>query len=449
MNEKLFAARIEKGWSQEEAAEAVGVAPRTYQRWEHGDALPNFASRRLLHQAFGATDEELGFHQIQREEASSSTQRQRTSLIEEKRFEGLPDSQVTSSLESGIHRMKEVRRQFLQHMFSTTGALLALPYPSFDAKSWERLSQPHSNEITLRHLETITKSHWQLFLHVISKSDLLSSSWGHLQTIMQFLKSSSSGVTRNRLCSLVGESAQIIGEIFFDMQEYRNAEAYYHLSIEAAKEAGDNALRAVGLGRLSFLPIYRNEPQKSLPLLEEAYQLTSQCQRSGIVSWLAVVEAEAMSNIQNDFLCEKALEKAERIVDHEITEQDLLWTRWNNATLSGYKGVCYVRLQQPSKALPELQTALTFIPSSAPRHQSIVLTDVATALLQLREVEEACRYLRQAVELTTQTQSLMVLTRISQVRNGLERWKDIVSIKALDERIAAILPHAGPVKKLH
>jgi transcriptional regulator with XRE-family HTH domain/tetratricopeptide (TPR) repeat protein len=60
MNEKLLRRRLKKGWSQAEAAEAIGVATRTYQRWEYGISLPNFESRRMLRKAFEAEDRELG-----------------------------------------------------------------------------------------------------------------------------------------------------------------------------------------------------------------------------------------------------------------------------------------------------------------------------------------------------------------------------------------------------
>ncbi len=48
MNEKLKVARLKKGWSQQDAAYAAQVAPRTYQRWENGETHPNFESRKLL-----------------------------------------------------------------------------------------------------------------------------------------------------------------------------------------------------------------------------------------------------------------------------------------------------------------------------------------------------------------------------------------------------------------
>src|SRR5260370_1264538 len=61
MNEKLKAARLSKGWSQEEAAAQAGVSFRAYWNWENGVANPNFGSRRVLRDAFGCADEELGF----------------------------------------------------------------------------------------------------------------------------------------------------------------------------------------------------------------------------------------------------------------------------------------------------------------------------------------------------------------------------------------------------
>src|SRR5689334_20302400 len=61
MNEKLKAARLRKGWSQEETAAQAGVSFRAYWNWENGLANPNFGSRRALQDAFGYTGEDLGF----------------------------------------------------------------------------------------------------------------------------------------------------------------------------------------------------------------------------------------------------------------------------------------------------------------------------------------------------------------------------------------------------
>lgn len=46
--EALRAWRIERGWTQERAAEWYGIAPRTWRRWEQGDSpIPLHVERRL------------------------------------------------------------------------------------------------------------------------------------------------------------------------------------------------------------------------------------------------------------------------------------------------------------------------------------------------------------------------------------------------------------------
>jgi transcriptional regulator with XRE-family HTH domain len=57
---RLSAAREEKGWTQEEAAERVGVHPITYARWEKGRAFPRPYPRRQLCKVYGKSAEELG-----------------------------------------------------------------------------------------------------------------------------------------------------------------------------------------------------------------------------------------------------------------------------------------------------------------------------------------------------------------------------------------------------
>jgi tetratricopeptide (TPR) repeat protein len=232
----------------------------------------------------------------------------------------------------------------------------------------------------------------------------------------------------------------MIGEILFDLQDYQNAQIYYNFSIYAAKEAGNNALRAVGLGRLSFLPIYQDEPMQARPLLQEAKQLLAYIPRPMINSWLAVVEAEVMAHLHDETACEKALEQAVGSYHQEVAEEDMLWTRLNNATIPGYKGACYLQLQQPHKALDALRETLTSIPDHSPRHQSIVLTDIAAALLQMEEIEETCKLLHRALAITAQTKSLMVLMRMQHVRKDLERWNDASYVKQLDTSISEILP---------
>ncbi len=354
-------------------------------------------------------------------------------------------------LEKGVDQerdgttQKVDRRRLLQHMLNLAASVVAAPQAFFEMASLECLAEVVTgpskvDDFTLTQLETITRSHWYLFIHMPSKSDLLSSFWGHLQTILQFLKYPQPRAMRNRLYSIAGESAQMIGEILFDMQDYQYAQTYYDFSIYAAKEAGNNVLRAVGLGRLSFLPIYRGEPLQAYPMLEEAKQLVSSVSRPMISSWLAVVEAETAAHLHDEVACEKALERAIIQYRQDGLEEDRLWTRLNAATIPGYQGACYLQLQQPHKALVVLEETLVCVPEYSSRHRSLVLADMAAAVQQMEEIEKACMLLQNALEITTQTKSLMVLMRIQRVRKNLEPWKETSYVKQLDTSISEILP---------
>lgn len=59
----LVEARLKKLWSQEEAAEAIGIDHNTLYRWEAGKATPRGYNLRQLCEVYGMSAEELGFEQ--------------------------------------------------------------------------------------------------------------------------------------------------------------------------------------------------------------------------------------------------------------------------------------------------------------------------------------------------------------------------------------------------
>ncbi len=59
LREGLRRARSLKGWSQEELAEQIDVAPKTVSRWENGTAVPTSRHRERLCRVLGMTPEEL------------------------------------------------------------------------------------------------------------------------------------------------------------------------------------------------------------------------------------------------------------------------------------------------------------------------------------------------------------------------------------------------------
>src|SRR5450631_1239277 len=64
---KLATAHYEKGWSQEEVAERVGVTRNTFSKWERGRVMPYPIHVHRLCQLFGKTAKELNLINTQSE----------------------------------------------------------------------------------------------------------------------------------------------------------------------------------------------------------------------------------------------------------------------------------------------------------------------------------------------------------------------------------------------
>jgi len=60
-NEKLITAREEREWTQEKAAEKIGVSRVTYARWEEKGVIPHLSTLGMACKAFKMTSEQLGF----------------------------------------------------------------------------------------------------------------------------------------------------------------------------------------------------------------------------------------------------------------------------------------------------------------------------------------------------------------------------------------------------
>lgn len=62
-NEKLITAREERRWTQEKAAEKVGVSRVAYARWEEKGIIPHLSTINMVCNAFKMTPESLGFRE--------------------------------------------------------------------------------------------------------------------------------------------------------------------------------------------------------------------------------------------------------------------------------------------------------------------------------------------------------------------------------------------------
>jgi hypothetical protein len=116
------------------------------------------------------------------------------------------------------------RRQFLEasiHTVEITPLLPLINLPDNDilARFSQALIKPlHLDEMTFQYLEICTKQFWyNRQSAVLSSRDLYRPVYAHLQKMIALLEESLLSTERMRLCSLLSQTAQLLGEISLDI----------------------------------------------------------------------------------------------------------------------------------------------------------------------------------------------------------------------------------------
>jgi transcriptional regulator with XRE-family HTH domain len=194
-NYKLQAARDQKVWTLEEAAEAIGVDVQTFWRWENYVHRPRKYALRKLIQVFGAPAEELGFgrspsafahaqpaEEIEQDEALPPTSTPAHTL--DSSFMRLTPGQVDAFLalledETTMKRFDPAKRETLltlRALFrdaALAGIAISLfgerlnQEASTDPEPWERLAVAHAktsalNKATLNRFVHLLGECWEL-----------------------------------------------------------------------------------------------------------------------------------------------------------------------------------------------------------------------------------------------------------------------------------------------
>jgi transcriptional regulator with XRE-family HTH domain len=464
-NYKLKYERELKGWSQQRVAESIGTSDQAVNRWENGQHKTSKHFQTKLCELFGKSAEELGFlsqpektneaRDVHREKGKGQAlESSHFSLLRQEndsQKSEVPLSTNSRSLSSlpGLDMLLVSRRHVLKEILNAAcAALLLSPSLFLSQNTRERLEimtahPSYVDEEAVNDLATITQRYWALSKN--ASIDLLSGVAGHFTTIAQLLKEPHPTPIYERLCALASENALLLGKTFHDIREYDLAWEYYKFSLRIAQDTQNTDLWANGVGRIALLLIYWGQPQHALPFLHEAQNKEIHNQR--LKPWLSAIEAEIHAMLGNVESCQRSLERAKSVQLPASLADDIYATGFNPSRAAGYEGACYVRLRQPEHALPALETAFSLCDPTALRRRSTLLADRGTVYAQLGEVQTACSLILEAVDMTAQTKSLVVLQRIYKGRSELDPWKNSAEVKALDERVFEMLTMLTKLKE--
>ncbi|GHO84365.1 helix-turn-helix transcriptional regulator [Dictyobacter formicarum] len=455
-NGKLRMQREMRGWSQKKVGLEIDTSKDMISRWETGERCPSPYYQAKLCTLFDLSAEELGFIDANKQENIPSACTERSLLMPDVDTQGvLPFiSQAVShgimtavrELEEGRH-LDVRRRQFMQQALGATVASSLIPDTDILARLVRALKKPTGIDLSLlAHLELITKNNRQRFIRSQKSTLLLQDVSRHLEIITQLLESSPPAHANHLLCRLAAETSQLIGDILFNAGNNAEAERYYDVALKASEECNHAVLHAVILGRKSFIPLYGGDAENALPLLQEARTQAAGTAADVVTAWLWAVEAEVQARLKNEDGCRRALHQSERLIERgqsgevSYTFADPSYSPFTQSHLLGYKGACYVRLQEPRKAQRFLNERLASMDEKRIHKKSITLVDLATTFVQMDEVEAACKHAEQALTIIEQTRSARVFQRVLAHRHQLERRKDTTHVKNLDAHIESVLP---------
>jgi transcriptional regulator with XRE-family HTH domain len=455
--------RKNKQWTQERLAEYLGFSYETISAWERRLRHPNRHDIPRLATLLAVEADVLA----QCIEADRTHSKQKTlanvmpNPLPQPLLRHLP-AELRTHWQT-IQQVDPSRRDFFLHvliMLST--AMATLPHEPLSPYSLERLADvlahgKRLDEATLADLEAITVQYWTLFRRILVKADLLSGALGFFGSVTQLLDGCLAPHARQRLCSVASDVTLMLGDIFFEMHLNDEAETYYQSSLRFAQQAGSDALWTVGLYCMSFLPIYTGKAQQALPLLAEAQQTASLSDLPvAKLPWLALAEAEARALVGDLKACEQALGRAEQLIGQGADELSVLRcgegepnadVRQQQSRWLAYKGVCYVRLGQPSVAQTALEEALTLLdgnPTTVLYYGAFTSTDLGTACIHQGHLEQACHYAQQALAKVEQIRSARTLQRVLTLRREMEPWQHEPVVKTLDEQIRTVEKVIGP-----
>jgi transcriptional regulator with XRE-family HTH domain len=451
----LREARINRGWTQQEAAdqlaklawlrwhERVGVNADMIAKWERGDKGPNSRYRELLCLAYGATPEALG---IARPSKTTPSAQVVPAIDEQALVDVLGGAAaVLEQLGSagGIlqPRMFDawkddlMQRRAMLKLMGIMPAMAALPSVA-DAKR-SRSGKPTPENV--RDLEQLA-DRYQALYHSTAPAALMTPVTAHLSTLGDLLRQSPAPAERRRLLVNRTRVGTLAGRpSYFDLQDPMAARAYYNLALEAAREAGDHLQAAAALAHVAFIPAAEHGFTAALDYLHGARKHTMREPHGPVSSWLAAVESEMYTNAGNPTAALDAIDRARDALAAPGLVPTLPWFDYYDSTrLAGFAGYATLRAGRYDESRAELGAALVELPRSAVKQRAVFLTDLATVELHDGNLDQACQHASRAADQLHQAGYATGSDRLRDFRTAIEPWRVSTPVRVLDEQLATL-----------
>jgi len=391
LRRRLAERRKALGYSQEVFADKLGVDRTTVGRWERGETDPYpFIRPKLCRILKVAADE---WHALLEPEPDVVSHTFHVAPALTGRVVSEPD--LTGELD-------DMYRRELLRLLSIGGAFIALPPIAPTAEPG--LTAPAEDAADIGHYALLNAHLWEVFALARSKRLVYPLVRDQLSLLIDQMKQTRSPKASQQLCVQACELFQLAGEIFFDSNQYTDAAYCYTLAADAGREARSYDRWACALTRQAFIHMYEQQYAQAASILSAAARVAQHGDSQlSTRYWVAAVQAQAYAGHGDMNSSKRALDTAGRVLDLTSPAYPGGWLRFDGSHLAEERGTCYLALGRADLAEAALTEALG--QSVSLRRRGSLLTDLARAGVQRRDLDQLLRYGHDAIDLAEQTQS--------------------------------------------
>ncbi|WP_034088949.1 efflux RND transporter permease subunit [Streptacidiphilus albus] len=271
---------------------------------------------------------------------------------------------------------------------------------------------------------------------------------GHVRpVVVHYLNSVVSGLlsgsyreeTGRRLFSAVARLTELAGYMAIDTGQPGLAQRYYIQALRLAQAAGDRAYGAYVLAAsMSHLAANLGNPREIAQLARAAQEGARGAATPTAMSLFYVAEARGHALLGDARSCQVVAGRAAEAMEHSRPEEDPDWiAHFDRAYLADELAHCHRDLEQPRQAARQAEEALKAHPEERVRRRAVDLVLLATAQLQLRDLEQACDTGVRAVELMAGLRSARGAEYLDDFRRRLEPYREQRAVREFQARTVA------------
>jgi tetratricopeptide (TPR) repeat protein len=416
-NEKLIQARDERGWTQEVAAEKIGVSRVAYARWEEQGVLPRPWAINQAREAFKMTSEQLGFRKYASQTITTRSLIATSSvhvpgvthvgakvdmfslvlsaLAVVRQMYGCTLDELLLVTEQEMRRLDTLAQEHPGENRSrreTLKFLIALPAALMGLSQRETMVSLPSEEVLPSYVTAIPAC-WQLYFDggIAEVEQALPDYLSQLSTLAQ---------QPSRYQKIAASSASQAYQLFWLLalqhQDFGTALTAIKQAFHYGDMAEDNHLRLASLVRQAHVFFHLKRPLQQVQLHEKAIQFSSDVSPL-LQGWLYVVLAESQAHLGQEKEAKQSLSLARDLFpEHPEEDPHFSYVPVDHFFFANHEVLTQLHLNQPNQAWERLTRIDKDLPTTFVPRRVELQNRQADASLKLGDMEQTCTYVELA-----------------------------------------------------